>query len=251
METTETQTAELRFRHLLQKNLEERVEKNPRYSIRSFARLLQINDSSLSQILRGKRQLSSEQMQKKLARLGYEDTEITNNKALPNLPRASFDIDTWVDDALLELMRLPNFTANNKWIASQLAITVAEVNGTLERLEKSGYIDRTQKGWKCLLSSSSNIVESSFTNESLKRYQRLLLEKSMRSLLECPKEERDHTSIVVAMDANDLLEAKTRIKAFRRELMAFLERPEAKPSRVVALQTSFIPLTEIEPGETK
>src|SRR3984957_9168996 len=52
------------FRMILQRELLLRCERNPQYSLRSFAKSLQIDPSTLSQILRGKRSITASLLQK-------------------------------------------------------------------------------------------------------------------------------------------------------------------------------------------
>lgn len=51
-------SAEIRLRTILQNELARRRQVNPRYSLRAFARSVEIEHSTLSQLLRGKRTMT-------------------------------------------------------------------------------------------------------------------------------------------------------------------------------------------------
>ncbi|HAZ13222.1 MAG: hypothetical protein A2X86_00670 [Bdellovibrionales bacterium GWA2_49_15] len=57
------------FRLYLKAQLAERQGRNPRYSLRSFARFLEIDSSALSKIMNGKRALGQKMMQRMGERL--------------------------------------------------------------------------------------------------------------------------------------------------------------------------------------
>jgi hypothetical protein len=59
------------FKKALSEELQKRAKKNPGYSIRSFARFLELEPSSLAQILSGKRKLTDKMCQRLGKRLGY------------------------------------------------------------------------------------------------------------------------------------------------------------------------------------
>jgi hypothetical protein len=52
--------------------------------------------------------------------------------------------------------------------------------------------------------------------------------------------------MVMACSIKDFEEAKKRIKKFRRELTAYLQRDGIEPDAVYALQVSFFPLEQSE-----
>jgi uncharacterized protein (TIGR02147 family) len=247
------------FRAFLQHTLQERILRNPRYSIRAFARALQINDSSLSQILRGKRTISPEVIKKLGLRLSLSpDTLDTFVRAAEPLERAAgesrfeqLSIDTfhsisdWYHDAILEMTRLTTFRPDPKWISSKLGITQTEASGALARLVRLNLVKVDESGrWSVVYMNTTTILDSDYTDSASRNYQKQLLEKSHVAVEAVVKSSRDHTSIVFAIDESDIPEAIERVKRFRREMLAFFERPKARPQQVYALQFSLFPLTE-------
>jgi transcriptional regulator with XRE-family HTH domain len=119
------------FREILQEELIRRRARNPRYSLRAFARALALDHSSLSQLLRGRRRVTT----RAIRRLG----------ALLRLP--AYDIERHCADenaaALLKVVGTDLFRADSRRLASVLGITIDEVNMSLQRLLRLGALRMT------------------------------------------------------------------------------------------------------------
>ena len=110
------------FCTVLRMEFERRRSANPRYSLRSFARDLSIDHSTLSQILRGRRRLTGRSVRALGRRLCLAAPAIAELCALENEP------------AVLSALDRPNFQADSRWVASMVGIPLDEVNVTLQRL---------------------------------------------------------------------------------------------------------------------
>jgi plasmid maintenance system antidote protein VapI len=64
------------FRSFLQDELDKRCKKNPRFSLRAFARTLEVEPSALSKILHGKRALTPKMLMRMASQLGLPEQEI-------------------------------------------------------------------------------------------------------------------------------------------------------------------------------
>ncbi len=258
--TTQNQPAD--FRLFLQEELLKRIRKNPNYSLRSFARHLKIHHGTLSQILRGQRPLTESTQKKLIQTLGLGPDAVNlfappqGTTAAANYAQVSIDafhsISDWTYDAIIELIRIPGFQPNTQWIATRFGLSVHEVQIAVERLVRLELLEITADNrWIDLSENNTNIVETDFTSVALKNYQKTLLEKSIATVDQVEKSKRDHTSVVLACSSEDLLEVKAKIKTFRRELTAFLQRKGQNPNSVYAIQVSFFPLDdqEIQSGE--
>lgn len=146
------------FRLRLQEELVERTRRNPSFSARAFARQLEIEHSSLSQILSGKRTLT-DKMCKRLAQkialppdemYGLMGVNSSSNKTtqLSKFTNLSVDhfkvIADWYHYAILELTHLPHFRGDPSWIAKSLGIKVYEVRAAVERLQRLEYLEITE-----------------------------------------------------------------------------------------------------------
>lgn len=68
------------------------------------------------------------------------------------------------------------------------------------------------------------------------------MKRAIEALDDVPIEERDITSMTMAIDVRKIQEAKKRIREFRKDMAAFLEEGEA--TEVYSLNVQFIPITK-------
>ena len=123
------------FRSVLREELERRQAANTRYSLRSFARDLSVDHSTLSQILRGKRRLTGRNVRAFGRRLRLAAPQIAELCALEN------------EAAVLAALDRPNFQADSRWVASMVGIPVDEVNVTLQRLLRKRIMSMEGDSW--------------------------------------------------------------------------------------------------------
>lgn len=116
----------MNFRQALQTEFERRRQRNPRYSLRAFARYLGTDHSTLSQILRSKRNLSPRMLRRFGERLRTE---------------AGIVDDACVEqhaERILQLAKAPSFRTHSRWIATHTGIPLDAVNVALHRLLHHG-----------------------------------------------------------------------------------------------------------------
>jgi hypothetical protein len=121
------------FRTVLQAELDRRRATNPRYSLRSFARDLTVDHSTLSQILRGRRRLTGRNVRAFGRRLRLAAPAIAELCALEN------------ESAVLSALDRPNFQADSRWVASMVGIPLDEVNVALQRLLRKRIVTMTTR----------------------------------------------------------------------------------------------------------
>jgi transcriptional regulator with XRE-family HTH domain len=127
------------FREVLQHELHARCERNPRYSLRAFARALALDHASLSQLLRGRRRVTTRAIRRIGKALRLSPHEIERHCVEAN------------DAALLRVVGTPLFRADSRRLASVLGITLDEVNVSLQRLLRLGALRMTAAGqWEVL-----------------------------------------------------------------------------------------------------
>jgi hypothetical protein len=121
------------FRTVLQAELDRRRAVNPRYSLRSFARDLTVDHSTLSQILRGRRRLTGRSVRAFGRRLRLAAPVIAELCALEN------------ESAVLSALDRPSFQADSRWVATMVGIPLDEVNVTLQRLLRKRILTMTMR----------------------------------------------------------------------------------------------------------
>ncbi|MCM2322404.1 MAG: TIGR02147 family protein [Oligoflexia bacterium] len=252
------------FRLYLQSELSRRAKENSSYSLRAFAKLLEVDPSALAKLLKGDRPLGPRLISRFGKSLGLAPDEIrefldareharsrapSRGASVPEYQQITLDtfriISDWHHYAILELIRVDSFRPDSRWISSALGIPVNEVNFAVERMVRSGLLEITAEGkWLDLSEVSTNLVKPYFT-DAQRKHQKQLLEKAIYALEHVPVARRDQTSITMAIDSERLGEAKERIKQFRRELAQFLSRGE-KRDQVYQLAISLYPLSDIK-----
>jgi len=254
------------LRFYLQQQLVNRCRQNPRYSLRAFARFLNIESSVLSKILRGQRSISNKTFSKIASKLGFSQEEekswATSLKERRGRPKGSalfssedtnisyqqlsldaFQvISDWYHLAILELIAVDDFQCDSQWIARALGLGNIEVKMAVERLERLGLLERAAKNrWIDRGENLSNVTPFA-TSQSQLQFQKQVLEKALRALDEVAVEKRDQTTMTMAIDTSLIPLAKGRIKSFRRNLCKVLQSTPCK-DEVYNLSISFYPLS--------
>jgi transcriptional regulator with XRE-family HTH domain len=240
----------------LKDELSRRVAKNPRYSLRSFAKSLGLSHTTLSLALSGKRPLSRKAALQIAERLGLEPDAAaafvgSNPQFRQHGMPVSFqkiELDTfnlisdWVHYAILSLLDTTDAKFEPKWVARRLGIGESAAKMAMDRLVSLGLLHEVEGRWK--QSSLPIKVDNKISTVATRKFQRQLLEKAIDSLENDPVEARDFSSVTLTLDPRHLPYAKERIKQFRRELMVELES-RGEPKEVYNLTFQVYPLTQI------
>lgn len=260
---------------ILKNELSRRCDRNVNYSLRSFAKSLQIDPAALSRILAGK-QIPSKKTLDKILNNGMlsasEEIELTASVATTQINRnlnrknffhcnhskhdqvqakhldqfVSLDIDTfrvigeWFHSAIMELTFVADFEANYKWIARRLNITETQAQLAVDRLIRLKLIAYNLQGDLVKTNKFINTKKHNQTTSALKNNQKQFLEKAIDSLADDPINERSVTSMTFAIDEEKLPEAKIIINEFNERISQFLET--GKQSRVYNLSIALYPL---------
>jgi uncharacterized protein (TIGR02147 family) len=241
--------------------------KNSAFSLRAFAKFLNMPASRLSEILSQKRLLTMTAAEKISKRLMWEpqlknkfiecvanQISIKKNKITSVKPIGLTDdyhqissdlfnaICDWEHYALLSLAETNNFKLNVPWIARRLGIDPSQIRIAICRLERLGLI-KIKKG-KIHKTYINLTTPDGVYAADHKKGSQLLLQKALDSLNHVKRQHRDVSSITMAIDPRKISEAKERIKNFRRELAAFLETDNKE--EVYSLCIQLFPLSKFE-----
>jgi uncharacterized protein (TIGR02147 family) len=238
---------------ILNQELVKRAKKNPAYSLRAFAKSLNMDSSTLSSLLRNKRPLSAKMASKILKILDIDESqkkeiflaslargvELKDKTQFQNLDEDVFEaISSWEHFAILSLLTVKGFRPNVKAIGARLNIGTGVVIDALRRLEKLGLIAKENGVLKVTNKNLTTTHEmpSRAVREANKQY----IEKALYSLEHHSVEDRDMTGITMAVSKKKLKEAKKIIKKFRREICETLEDEETDD--VYRLNVQLFPL---------
>lgn len=103
-----------------------RRARNPRYSLRAFARAMSLHHSAMSRILRGERGLSRDMLDRLTIRLGLSLGEARDARAVEEARK------------VLQLAASPAFRPDCRWIAMQAGIELDDVQRAVHRLVHDG-----------------------------------------------------------------------------------------------------------------
>lgn len=244
------------FKEYLQEELILRCKKNPAYSLRSFAKSLDISPSFLSKVLNGQRRITDSVFAKLANNLSldlstiekFKSTDVAQTSQEIELQHIQLEyfkiISDWYHYAIIELTLVSDFQNSAEWISARLGITTNQTKAAIDRLLaldllilENGHLKPTSGG--------NTTTKNEFTALAFKKMQNDLLELATKSLWNDPIEMRDHTSICMAMNTADIPEIKKKLTKMRREICSHLERKERGPAdQVYNLSLSFFPLTK-------
>ncbi|KYG69813.1 DUF4423 domain-containing protein [Bdellovibrio bacteriovorus] len=239
---------------------------NPRYSLRSFALFIDVDNSRLSKILRNERPVHPELVERIGKKLRLSSEEIDRykvleankyrRKALPVTPKKIVPYKQISEDSfriisdithyqVLELMKLKSFEPNLKWVAKAIGISEKQATECRDRLMRVGLLQIDEKGrWTDSSEGfSTDILSETRASEAHRKMQSEILVRAHQALEKFTLEERDQSSMMMATSAKKLLEAKRMIKQFRRKLGQFLDDCDEK-DQIYQLSISLYPLID-------
>lgn len=256
------------FRAFVERELMRRCRTNPSYSLRSYARSLNVDNSTLAKVISGKRKLGNraikslglkmgltpEQINVFLKRKGQNGSSSEKGAAIRDafslLESETFSlISSWYHYAILELTKVKGFQGDANWIANSLGIRHAEASEAIRRLfELEMLVEKEDGSWVEGKSTDVTNIGEDMSSAGKKAFQKDILKMAETALEEVPYEERSQTSMTFAVDSARLPEAMDLIKEFRRKMSDFMSKGEQQ-DRVYQLGVSFYPVTQIKGEE--
>jgi uncharacterized protein (TIGR02147 family) len=261
------------YRLILKQALEERLNKNPSYSLRAFARDLKVSASHLSGVLRGKLGLSRESAKNVGKILGMTKTEVEDFVDLVdakharsiNLKKMALKrirdksklkkqtpihlnqfqyISDWYHFALLELLYLREFKPDIAWMAHHLKITLTQAKDAIAHLKRLNLIKESLGTLKSTEDWSE--VQGDIPSSSIRNFHRDILKKALQALDQQTIKQRDARSTVMAVRREKLEEAKHFLRQFHDEFCIKVGESELykfNKEDVYCLSTHFFSLT--------
>jgi uncharacterized protein (TIGR02147 family) len=265
----------LNYRDYLKEVLAERLRQNRQYSLRGFARNLGIQPSLLSEVLGGRRKLSSESANLVAQQLGLSDQERDYFELMVQLERAknptlrestlrkiqqinprkkdihdlSVDyfqmISEWYHFAILRMTEIENFEWSVKSVARALGIHEVECSLALERLERLQLIQYEKKDGRPTKTKDNYLVRSPMPNDALRKYHQQMLQKTLEALsTQTPKERFTGTEDVLLAD-DQMKEATEIFEDCFTKILALSKRPSKKQKQVYHVGVHAIKLSQV------
>lgn len=253
-----------RFRDFLKAELLRRCDADSRYSLRAFARFLELEPSALSKILTGKRRVSAAMFSRLVGKLahGYAERraffDTYARRGAFKISRAAesetFDafkaVSDWYHTAIIEMVSIRGFRSDVSWIARALGIPQAEAATAVERLIRLGLLER-RSGEQTLARPAVDLpVDLRDLGPATRTVQHQFLELASRALDDTPISEREQSTMTFAGCMDLLPEARKRIENFQREIAGLLAQ-RAPHEEVFHLSISLFPVTVARSIERK
>lgn len=256
------------YLHLLKEAYLERKKRNTRYSLRAFARQLDLSPSYVSLLFRGKRHLNPETASETARRLGWNgrqqkyflsllryETALTDSdrelalRQLTRMKNSNLQFSTlehdvftlvsnWHYNAILSLLTLKNVRPSTGFIARRLGLEPEAAQAALERLLRLNLVRHERGLW---YATSNHLQVKSTPSAAIRRHHQEVLAKAGAALEQQSFDERDFSATTLTVDPARLPEVKKRILEFHKEMALLLEGDS--PSEVYQLSLQLFRLT--------
>lgn len=255
--------------------LSKRKEKNASYSLRAFARDLELSPSSLSEVMQKKNGVSSKSLEKISKRITKTENE---KQYLTDLVLAEFSknsavkteagkrlkkakdsfltrrmkiqkfrmLSQWYHSAIYQLIELNDFCEDPEWIANELGISKKEAKHALDRLEELELIYRDSEGNIKSLEQSHSVF-SDIPEEAIRLFHKSVIAQQIQSLDLDPMEERENLSMYLSVSSEKIPEFKKKFRDFVSDFWRS-ENPEKK-DKLYAFSLNFSPVKNRREGE--
>lgn len=251
------------YLHTLRESLNGRQRKNAAYSLRAFAKDLEIDSSNLSAIFQKKRSLPYSRaghIAKKLRLSPKESALFVASTMRKQMRLDSIQvkedskkylledkyykiISEWEYYALLQLLQVKRFDSSVDWIANRLGISESRARQVLGNLIELGFIKEDPKKGYIRLSPSLETSED-IESQALQVSHIENLNLGKEKLEKVPVDKRDYSSITIAINPDKIPAAKAVVREFQEKLYALLSQGEK--TEVYQFNCQLFPLTNLE-----
>lgn len=231
-----------------------RKARNPNFSIRAFAKWLDVSPAQLSQLMTGKRPLTPKTMNKIVNRLGlspFEQRELAATVLKQEQPtiqkREALSEDRfrliadWYHLAILSLTKVKGAKADPRWIARRLGISVEEANQAIVRLERLGIIS-TKPMFKQIAEPFE--VTSEIPSQAIQRFHKQNLQLAIEKLDTVPVHARQFQTVSINLEPSQVLKFKKFIDEFLDSAASKFEN--SKSNEIYNLNVQLFPVTKLE-----
>jgi uncharacterized protein (TIGR02147 family) len=250
------------YREFLKKAYDEKQSKNPRYSLRAFARDLEISTSQMVDVLNGKQGLSVETAQRVAKKLGWKPelrekfcalvqaqhgrSQLQRKAGLDRLKKSRFtkvneDVFSYIADpdhlAILEMISWFKPPLSEATMAGKLGLPLVQLKESLARMQRLKLIDQKEGTWISAMPDVETFDDIPST--AIRQYHLRMLEKSKKAT-HLAVDERELQSLILSCPKKRLPELRQKIREFCSEFNADKSDP---PDTVFALNIQLFPLT--------
>lgn len=240
--------------------LRRRIQGNSRYSIRAFAKSLNMSPGAVSEILRGQRQLGPKAVDKVAKAIGLNSAETKYLHKLALGEKVQFEepenqkqvderilqedvfalVSEWYHFAILNLIDVEGFKWESSWISSRLGISDLQAKLAMDLLLKLKIVTLSDDR---VVADASHIASSSdIPSQAIRSYHRQILQKASEALETQGIEDREISGIGFAVNPKRIAQLKNDIVAFQDEILE--KYSGGKKSEVYFLEMALFKLTQ-------
>jgi uncharacterized protein (TIGR02147 family) len=244
----------------LKEDFSQKQRRSPMYSLRAYARDLGVHAATISMVFNGKRGLPYDKCSQIVDKLALGPKERTLFIESLNHGKSALDaikveesderfmldesyfsvISEWEHYAVLTLFDIEDFEPHAHIISARLGITQNRAEVVLNNLVTCGLLTHGENG---LEKSHSRVrTTEDVTSIALRKGHIETLEMGKEKIESVSVEERDFSSIMVALDPEKLPEVKTIIREFRQKLATLVK--DGHRSEVYQLAIQLYPITK-------
>mgnify|MGYP001460790495 CR=1 FL=1 len=246
------------FRQLLRAELTKRTESNSGYSLRAFARAIDVSPSSLSMVMGAKcpvtmgfiekvghrLKLGSKEIMNQQMSLLKEKVNLEQEREFENIDQDRFQIiKDWYHYAILNLMRTKDFKAKPHWIAKRLGISLGQAQSAIENLKAAQFLEIKDGQWIDKSSGFTTHLNNKKYSEAAKQNQQQLFHLAAAAIENVDFQVRNHTGSTIAVAKEELDEIKDFITLFRKEFIQRFDKSK-DADEVYHLSVGLFPLTK-------
>ncbi len=240
-----------------------RKERNPNYSLRSFAKWLNISPAQLSQMMAGKRNITLKTLKKINDRLDLSPTnsqELINTllrqkklisplseKKVTQIREDQFLlISDWYHLAILSLTKTKGAKADPRWVARRLGIKFEEAHQAMQRLERLELL-QTKPFFKQI--GDPFEIASEIPSAAIRKYHKQNLALSIEKIETVDVALRQFQSISVALNPSVIKKLKKEIDEFLNRASEICEGTQGL--EVYNVNVQLFPVTQIATSVVK
>ena len=233
---------------------QERLRKNPRYSLKKFAIDLGISSGRLSTLMNSENIPTERVVERIRQSLNLTPNQHKQFIATIELLKAgrvqesadvligNRDIDLvvdWLPFAILSLMKTRDFVMDSVFIADRLGVSPEQVDLVIQRLKSTDVLVYRDNAW---CARGRRIATPAGQSDVIRASHLKKLELATPKLVELPKELRDFSSITFPGNSENLEKVRKQLIKFRRNIAELMQQGAA--DQVYSLNIQLFPLSK-------
>lgn len=246
---------------IMKTELQRRQSENSRYSLRKFAKDLNLSPSGVSNLFKGRFDLSIERAKDLIPKLRLpnsleEKLRLSmglkvERKIVEISPEHSFLLQEWIYFAVMHFFDLDTTDKSPEAIARRLAVDIPVVQQALEKLLTEGFLKKNEDGsvYKPEIHWQGG-DGGPIATEIIRAHHRENLRVAIRAIDLIPKEQRDVSTITFCGNPELMNQIREEIRCLHQKVSAMMEHSSSR-AEVYRLSVALFPLTLEKPLSEK